>query len=237
MRRTPLLLRIAERTVWSGALSPSPGPVLARDGLVPSRVSGRASLSTDLHQDQSGPVAPDEGPGCPSQGVHHRAHTRTPWLGPSPRPESTVTGERTHPSPTMRADTTTMATQRLISRLCHEGGFRMLPPPNSTGFDDGLLFYRQDATGLDLVTAWSDSYAVLLRVPPYRDMRTPFTPSPAIRRHVGTFGEIVRDLIEGIGRHGRLLHLPATGVVSEQGASMRSGTVNEKEPGQTGQSE
>lgn len=97
-----------------------------------------------------------------------------------------------------------MATERLIVRLCREGAFRMLPLPSATGFDDGLLFYRLHPAFIDVVAVWSETYAVSVRLASKRNMREPFQPTPASRRHVGTLKEIVDDLVGVRGRHAGL---------------------------------
>jgi len=81
----------------------------------------------------------------------------------------------------------------LFIRL-HEMGLMVLPLPNSTGSDDGLLWHRTFPDHIDTVAAWAENYAVALRVPRQRTWSDPFAPSPVIFRCVGTLEQAVTGL-------------------------------------------
>lgn len=75
-------------------------------------------------------------------------------------------------------------------------GLQPLPLPNSTGSDDGLLYYKVFPEYIDTVAVWAETYAVALRVPMHRNWAAPFEPSPVIYRCVGTLRQVVSGLSE-----------------------------------------
>jgi hypothetical protein len=75
-------------------------------------------------------------------------------------------------------------------------GLQPLPLPNSTGNDDGLLYYRVFPQYIDTVAVWAETYAVALRVPGHRNWAAPFEASPVIYRCVGTLHQVVSGLSE-----------------------------------------
>lgn len=81
----------------------------------------------------------------------------------------------------------------LFKRM-HEMGLVAVPLPNSTGSDDGLLYYRTFPEYIDTVAVWDEMYAVALRVPSQRDWSDPFKPSPAMYRCVGPLREVLSGL-------------------------------------------
>jgi len=78
----------------------------------------------------------------------------------------------------------------------HQMGLQPLPLPNSTGSDDGLLYYKVFPHYIDTVAVWAEAYAVALRVPIQRNWAAPFEPSPVIYRCVGTLHQVVSGLSE-----------------------------------------
>ncbi|MCX2950872.1 hypothetical protein [Lentzea sp. NEAU-D7] len=73
-------------------------------------------------------------------------------------------------------------------------GLQPVPLPNSTGNDDGLLYFRVFPQYVDTVAVWAETYAVALRVPARRNWAAPFEPSPVIYRCVGTLHQVVSGL-------------------------------------------